>query len=69
MEDCELVQTCGVCEEICDQKDIKTHGCLEGYNSYTVDPNTLYFYPLAGMCFSVCLYVVAEKRLFYFLYI
>lgn len=45
--DYELVQTCGVCEKICDQKDINTHGCLEGYNSYTVDPNTLYFYPLA----------------------
>ncbi|TGZ53999.1 Uncharacterized protein DBV15_12250 [Temnothorax longispinosus] len=23
------------------------HGCLEGYSSYAVDPNTLYFYPLA----------------------
>ncbi|XP_067213961.1 uncharacterized protein [Linepithema humile] len=45
--DCELVQTCGMCEEIINQKDIITHGCLEGYSSYTVDPNTFYFYPLA----------------------
>ncbi|XP_071577207.1 uncharacterized protein [Temnothorax nylanderi] len=46
-DDCELVQTCGVCEQICNQKDIAEHSCLEGYSSYAVDPNTLYFYPLA----------------------
>ncbi|XP_067207213.1 uncharacterized protein [Linepithema humile] len=45
--DYELVQTCGMCEEIINQKDVITHGCLEGYSSYTVDPNTFYFYPLA----------------------
>jgi len=49
-----------------------THGCLEGYNSYTIDPNTLYFYPLAGiyicMCVRTCVRACVcggEERLFF----
>ncbi|KYN06576.1 hypothetical protein ALC62_02471, partial [Cyphomyrmex costatus] len=44
----EFVQTCGVCEQICNEANIKDHDCLHGYSSYIVDPKTLYFYPLAG---------------------
>ncbi|XP_077260523.1 uncharacterized protein LOC143896501 [Temnothorax americanus] len=44
-DDCRIVHTCGVCEEICDG-DFKNHPCLEGYNNYFIDENTLYFYPV-----------------------
>ncbi|XP_071574844.1 uncharacterized protein [Temnothorax nylanderi] len=45
-DDCRIVHTCGVCEEICDGDDFKNHPCLEGYNKYFIDENTLYFYPV-----------------------
>ncbi|XP_018374082.1 PREDICTED: uncharacterized protein LOC108768220 [Trachymyrmex cornetzi] len=46
-ENYEFVQICGVCEQICNEPNIKDHDCLHGYSSYIVDPTTLYFYPLA----------------------
>ncbi|XP_018401690.1 PREDICTED: uncharacterized protein LOC108778878 [Cyphomyrmex costatus] len=46
-ENFEFVQTCGVCEQICNEANIKDHDCLDGYSSYIVNPKTLYFYPLA----------------------
>ncbi|TGZ51407.1 Uncharacterized protein DBV15_12432, partial [Temnothorax longispinosus] len=45
-DDYRIVHTCGVCEEICDGDDFKNHPCLEGYNNYFIDENTLYFYPV-----------------------
>ncbi|XP_036139322.1 uncharacterized protein LOC118644593 isoform X2 [Monomorium pharaonis] len=45
-ESINLVQTCGLCETICDQADIAEHECLQGYTQYITDPDTLYFYPL-----------------------
>ncbi|KYN07826.1 hypothetical protein ALC62_01199, partial [Cyphomyrmex costatus] len=39
------VQTCGLCETICNLNNVATHDCLRGYFNYTTDEN-LYFYPL-----------------------
>lgn len=50
-----LVQTCGLCEIICDKQDVPQHSCLEGYTQYITDPDTLYFYPLLGKVFSLYL--------------
>ncbi|XP_028046923.1 uncharacterized protein LOC105828309 [Monomorium pharaonis] len=36
--------TCGVCETICNEQEMSSHSCLEGYNHCQVDEN-LYFYP------------------------
>ncbi|XP_071649498.1 uncharacterized protein [Temnothorax longispinosus] len=40
------VQTCGLCETICDADYINQHECLQGYPNYYTDPNTYYFYPM-----------------------
>ncbi|KYQ47656.1 hypothetical protein ALC60_13412, partial [Trachymyrmex zeteki] len=45
-ESLNLVQTCGLCEMICEQADIGKHACLKGYTQYITEPDTLYFYPL-----------------------
>ncbi|KYN06217.1 hypothetical protein ALC62_02809, partial [Cyphomyrmex costatus] len=39
------VQTCGLCETICDEDEVPTHECLQGYSNFITDDN-LYFYPL-----------------------
>ncbi|KYN05957.1 hypothetical protein ALC62_03103 [Cyphomyrmex costatus] len=40
-----MVQTCGVCETICNVADVSNHKCLEGYGCH-IDEATYYFYPL-----------------------
>ncbi|XP_018354310.1 PREDICTED: uncharacterized protein LOC108755666 [Trachymyrmex septentrionalis] len=45
-ESLNLVQTCGLCEMICEQAEIGKHACLKGYTQYITEPDTLYFYPL-----------------------
>ncbi|XP_036147003.1 uncharacterized protein LOC118647022 isoform X2 [Monomorium pharaonis] len=45
-DDFRIVHTCGICEEICEVENFKSHSCLEGYNNYMIDENTLYFYPV-----------------------
>jgi len=44
------VQTCGVCEKICNLADVSNHECLKGYE-YFVDDETRYFYPLLSIYF------------------
>ncbi|XP_077262616.1 uncharacterized protein LOC143897674 isoform X2 [Temnothorax americanus] len=44
-EEIAMVQTCGVCETICNVADVDGHACLEGFGCY-VDEATRYFYPL-----------------------
>ncbi|XP_011166303.1 uncharacterized protein LOC105200446 isoform X2 [Solenopsis invicta] len=41
-----IVHTCGICEEICEAENLKNHSCLEGYNNYLINENTIYFYPV-----------------------
>ncbi|KYN04962.1 hypothetical protein ALC62_04151, partial [Cyphomyrmex costatus] len=39
-----LVNTCGICEEIVEESSILTHKCLEGFEQFIIDKNR-YFYP------------------------
>ncbi|XP_028046932.2 uncharacterized protein LOC114254575 [Monomorium pharaonis] len=39
------VQTCGLCETICNEDEVSRHKCLEGYSNFITDKN-LYFYPV-----------------------
>lgn len=53
------VQTCGLCETICNEDEISTHECLEGYDNYITDKN-LYFYSLLGMYKIYIFYIDKE---------
>ncbi|XP_029176606.1 LOW QUALITY PROTEIN: uncharacterized protein LOC114944729 [Nylanderia fulva] len=39
------VQTCGLCEIICNEDEVPSHECLQGYSNFITD-NNLYFYPV-----------------------
>lgn len=56
-KDCRIVHTCGICEEICEVENFKNHFCLEGYNNYIIDENSLYFYPVLGKLTFYIIYI------------
>lgn len=54
-QEANFVYTCGACERSCyGDNGVLSHSCLEGYSNYLVDDNSYYFYPMLGICISVC---------------
>ncbi|XP_029166654.1 uncharacterized protein LOC114937392 [Nylanderia fulva] len=45
LSEIQLVNTCGICEEIVDKPEIRKHKCLAGFKKFYVDKNR-YFYPV-----------------------